>query len=314
MPQIQSDLGNFSVADIQLQDDQLVTQRPPWFEQALQVPMREGWVQVGGAGVHYLEWGDPSQQDLVLLHGNNAHAHWFLPTGALLSDRFHCISMTFSGMGDSEWRPMYDREIMESDVIGVIQQLKLQKPVLMAHSFGGMISVPAAARLGQELGALMIVDFVARPKAKVEEWFQDRPKQIRSTRVYEDKKTCMDRFRLLPDQPCANQWLLEYIAEKSVRPVAGGWTWKFDPRIYAHMRLGNDHEAMIRNMQVPIGFLYGAQTVEFNSGSLQDMCDMMPEHAPICGLQQAQHHLMLDQPLAYAEVVARMADQLMAQN
>ena len=309
-----SDRENPFVQGLELQPmDVELTQPPEWFERLLAADRIDNHSEVDGCPLHYLEWGKgEGKQDLLLVHGNNAHAHWFLPTGALLSDRFHTVSMTFSGMGDSGWRERYDREQFCSDIIGLIDNLGLHKPIIMAHSFGGMISLPTAARLGDRLGGLIVVDFVARPKDKVREWFVDRPPS-RPTRVYPDKETVMGRFRLLPDQECANQWLLRYIAEHSVRRVAGGWTWKFDPGIYDHMRLGNEHEAMLRNLKVPVAFLYGAQTVEFDLGEVEDMLQMLPPAAPVVAMPEAQHHLMLDQPLAFAELIGRLADALIEQ-
>ena len=260
--------------------------------------------------MHCLQWGDPGAQDLLLVHGNGAHAHWFLPTGALLSDRFHCTAMTFSGMGNSGWRDYYDRDTMVGDIVGVTEQLGLQNPVLAAHSFGGMIALPAAATLGDKLGALIILDFVVQPEDRVQEWFENRPPS-RPTRVYPDKKTCVERFRLLPEQPCANRYLLDFIAEHSVRPVAGGWTWKFDPTIYDNMRLGTGHQGWLQSLKVPHAFIYGENTVEFEDSELAAMAELMQPDTLLLAIPQAQHHLMLDQPLAFAQVLSRVADQLL---
>lgn len=285
--------------------EDVVTERPEWFHRALQAERTEGSVQVNGCPVHYLEWGDRSKPSLLMVHGNGAHAWWFLSTGVLLSEHFHCVAMTFTGMGDSGWRERYDLQSMVDDIVGVVEGLQLHKPVLVAHSFGGMVSVPTAVALGDRLGALVIVDFVVRPASKVREWFADAPAS-RPTAVRPTKEAVLKRFRLLPPQPCPNQWLVDFIADKSVRPVAGGWTWKFDPAIYDNMLLGTEHERMTRTMTTPLGLIYGEHTAEFEQGELADMLEILPEGTAVAPLPQSGHHVMLDQPQGFAELVRRV--------
>lgn len=287
-----------------------VSARPEWFERALAAERTEGEVEVDGSPVHYLEWGDRARPTILMVHGNGAHNWWFLSTGALLADRFHCVAMSFTGMGDSGWREYYDRDSMANDIAGIVRGLKLDRPVLAAHSFGGMVAIPAATLLGDELSALVVIDFVARPKAKVQEWFADYPPS-RPTIVRPTKAEMLKRFRLLPPQPCPNQWLVDYISDKSVRPVAGGWTWKFDPTIYDNMRLGNDHEEMVRNMKLPQGFIYGEHTEEFESGELDDMLEILPDTSVVAALPQSGHHVMLDQPQGFAELLGRVVDRML---
>jgi len=40
------------------------------------------------------------------------------------------------------------------------------------------------------------------------------------------------RFRLMPAQTCENEFIVEFIERHSLMRVEGGWTWKFDPRIF----------------------------------------------------------------------------------
>ncbi|GIS69240.1 MAG: hypothetical protein CM1200mP9_00610 [Gammaproteobacteria bacterium] len=48
-------------------------------------------------------------------------------------------------------------------------------------------------------------------------------------KAYPDRETAEARFRLYPPQPCANAFVLKYIAKQSVMRIDGGaWAWKFD--------------------------------------------------------------------------------------
>ena len=61
----------------------------------------------------------------------------------------------------------------------------------------------------------------------------------------------------------------------------------------------------------PVGFYYGEHTIEFNAKSgVKDMSDLLPEGSPIVGLKDAQHHLMLDQPLPFIENLDSLIQEL----
>ena len=48
-----------------------------------------------------------------------------------------------------------------------------------------------------------------------------------AVKIYPDKETALNRFRVQPPQPCEMSFT-QYIARNSLMPVDGGWTWKFD--------------------------------------------------------------------------------------
>jgi pimeloyl-ACP methyl ester carboxylesterase len=97
--------------------------------------------------------------------------------------------------------------------------------VFAGHSFGGFATLKAATNFGDELKAAIILD---SPIRKPEKQREGAPPK-RGGKVYPDLATALGRFRLLPEQPCENVWLVDHIARGSLKPVEGGWTWWFDP-------------------------------------------------------------------------------------
>jgi len=83
---------------------------PAWFERALAVRPETGFTTVKGARIHYLRWGDRSKPGLLLCHGNGAHAHWWDFIAPYFAEEWHVVAMTFSGMGESDWRERYDMD------------------------------------------------------------------------------------------------------------------------------------------------------------------------------------------------------------
>jgi len=122
--------------------------------------------------------------------------------------------------------------------------------------------------------------------------------QVRGTidaPIFESESAALGRFRLLPHQDCP-AWMLHHIARHSIRPVAGGWTWNFDPKL-RYLQSRNDF-AVLRRIQVPTDYLYGGASLLVGAERAREIVGAIPSGTgPVC-VAGAGHHLMLDQPLA----------------
>ena len=132
-------------------------------------------------------------------------------------------------MGDSGWLQNYKREIMAEAVITMVRDAGFKsKPAIIGHSMGGMVSLMTSHIYHQELAALMMCDYYVRPlHARRMVYGEDengvmRPRETRPTRIYEDFDTALARFRLQPEQPCANQFIVDFIGEHL---IARGRRW-----------------------------------------------------------------------------------------
>ena len=92
---------------------------PDWFRRALAVPFTDERVEVDGAGIHYLAWGQPGRRGLVFVHGGGAHAHWWTHVAATFADDFRVLALDLSGHGDSQHRAGYDPEQWTDEVMAV---------------------------------------------------------------------------------------------------------------------------------------------------------------------------------------------------
>ena len=54
------------VADV---DSLIADDAPGWFRRALHTPYFDEHVEVDGADIHYLAWGEPGRRGLVFVHG-----------------------------------------------------------------------------------------------------------------------------------------------------------------------------------------------------------------------------------------------------
>ncbi|MCH1615238.1 MAG: alpha/beta hydrolase [Acidimicrobiales bacterium] len=89
---------------------------------------------------HFLEWGQPTNPTLVLLHGGNQSAHSWDLVSLHLADRYHIIALDQRGHGDSEWSrdADYSSSAMAADVNALINELAIREATIIGHSMGGM--------------------------------------------------------------------------------------------------------------------------------------------------------------------------------
>ncbi len=66
------------------------------------------FVQISGLKLHYLEWGNPSDPTILMLHGNSQQAHSWDFVSLPLSEHYHVIALDQRGHGDSDWAPEGD--------------------------------------------------------------------------------------------------------------------------------------------------------------------------------------------------------------
>jgi pimeloyl-ACP methyl ester carboxylesterase len=168
-------------------------------------------------------------------------------------------------------------------------------PILVGHSMGGFVCIAAASRYGDRLAGAIIIDSpVRKPDPEAEEGARGR--SFRNPKVYPDPETALKRFRLVPDQPCDNEFVFDHVARHSLGQVEGGWTWKFDPVIFHRFTPRAIHEVLpeVRCRVALFRAEFGLVTPDIG----EYMYGLLDRNAPVVEIPRAHHHLMLDQPLA----------------
>lgn len=281
---------------------------PPWFDAALAHAPERSEVPVDGAAIELLTWGRRGDPGLLLLHGNSAHADWYSFIAPLVAEAgYRVAAMSFSGMGRSDWRSAYSIEQWSAEAqLAAAAAGLFDAPVApwcAAHSFGGFVLMAAAARWGQRLGGAMIIDSPMRSVAQMAEREQRRRTQdYRPSRVYATLDEAVARFRFLPPQASAHPYAVDHIARHSLKPVAGGFTWRFDPFLFRHFSFGTPHQD-IAQARCPLVLVRGGRSRLVSPGMLARALALAPPGTRCAELADADHHVMVDQPQALAELL-----------
>ena len=232
--------------------------RRKWFEDAVATPYDTAFVECEGAKIHYQSWGDRTKPGLLLVHGNGAHAHWWDFVAPYLTDDYHVVAMTFSGMGDSDWRERYVMDVFAQEQLAVCEAAGLfahaEKPIIVAHSFGGFVTILTGAEYGDRFGGIVIVDSPVNPPDRP----RSGPPPVRGGKVYPTLEAALARFRLAPPQPCENHYIMDYIARWSLAKKprwpdgdGDGWGWKFDPSIWQRFSVSRPPQELLKADALP---------------------------------------------------------------
>lgn len=286
---------------------------PGWFVDAIAWEPERHRIEVDGAYIETLAWGEVGKPGLLFLHGNGGHADWWSFIAPFFAAEWRVGAISWSGMGRSDWREAYPPTVHHDELIAGAQALGLfegsERPRIVAHSFGSGIALQVAASgHGARFGQLIVVDNGARPPR--DDVFDDR--RAWTSPGFATREEGAARFRLRPAQRCDNGYLLDFIGLRSVvERDDGRWHWCFDPHADA-TRGGlfkSDSALTIADAQCPLDFIWGDRSTLVPADVMKATRAAAPAGTRFVMMPDAGHHLMLDQPLAFvATVHALLAD------
>lgn len=271
---------------------------PDWFVDAQSDPVETGRVDHDGASIAWKAWGERGAPGVILVHGGTAHKGWWDAIGPMLArEGRRVVAPDLPGMGESDWREAYSMDDHAACARAAAEDagaFEAGAPVMVGHSFGGFATLKAATTFGEVLKGAIILD---SPIRKPEKQREGAPPK-RGGKVYPDLTKALSRFRLLPEQTCDNVWLVDHIARGSLKPVEGGWTWWFDPGIWAKLTYERrDPEAAAAALKCPMAVIRGAQSKLMGEETWDYMKSVFKD-SPFVTVPNTQHHLVLDDPLA----------------
>ena len=96
--------------------------------------------------INYIQYGNSEGKDIVLLHGWGQNIEMMKPIGDNLAGNFRITIIDFPGFGESEepseaWNISDYSNMLEL----LVKELKIKKPIVMGHSFGGRVAIRYSA-------------------------------------------------------------------------------------------------------------------------------------------------------------------------
>jgi pimeloyl-ACP methyl ester carboxylesterase len=268
---------------------------PDWFTVALASPVLTGRTEVDGADVAYRAWGADGANGIVLVHGGAAHSRWWDHIAPLLAGDRRVAALDLTGHGDSGRRDSYSLDGWAREVMAVAAAAGItEPPVVIGHSMGGFVALRTAGLYGAQLEGIVVIDSPVQDLTPEQQAARDE-RAFGPLRVYPTREAAIARFHPMPPQPTL-PFIEEHVAATSIRPVDGGWSWKFDPAVFGQSRAT---PALLHQVDCRVA-LFHAQHGIVPPQTTELMYDKLGRLAPVIEIPAAGHHVMLDQPIALA--------------
>jgi pimeloyl-ACP methyl ester carboxylesterase len=277
---------------------------PGWVADSLAHRPETVTIRTGPTTVTCSVWepsGPPGDSGTVMLiHGNAANRAWWDCIAPLLARELRVVAVDLSGHGDSDRREEYTLEAWADEVLAVRQQLCAGAPTaLVGHSMGGLVALKSAWLAPGVFSRVITLDTPLR-RHSTEQLAKRGVIGSRQLPRYSLRETALATFKTVPAVRDALQPVIEHVANRSFRDEDGEWFLKFDPRIYRRITAVED---FLRP------FPPNTVCVRAEHGLIDDeMASRIREHLGHDGrmltIPAAGHHLLLEDPLATAWVIA----------
>lgn len=121
-------------------------------------PVSDEFIIADDITLHYVQWGEQGQP-IICIHGLTANAFCFQAYADELASDHRVIAYDLRGRGDSDkLEEGYSVPIHAADLRALIDELDLEKPILIGHSLGAFIALYFAAHYPEKLSKLVLVD------------------------------------------------------------------------------------------------------------------------------------------------------------
>jgi pimeloyl-ACP methyl ester carboxylesterase len=240
---------------------------------------------------------------VLLLHSLGAHSHWWDWTAPLLAERHHVVALDLRGHGSSDRAepPAYRAADHVRDIIEVLERLGWRSPLVIGHSLGGYVGINLAALHPNRVAALVVADTMTEWSTQEAEWATgalERPEP-----EFNSLEAAVARYRLRPSETTASAEMIRHLAEEAFRERRPGvWQYVFDRRVLADSR--PDAQPILSGVLCPTLVVRGAGSSIMDKPSWLRVATSV-KRGQFAEVKGAFHHLILDDPPQFVEVVSR---------
>jgi pimeloyl-ACP methyl ester carboxylesterase len=281
---------------------------------------RDKFVDSQGLPIHYLEWGEPAGDPLILVHGylDLAHSWTFFVTSLRqrLGESLWIIAPDCRGHGDSGWvgaGGYYHFPDYVFDLDRLVRALGATQFKLIGHSMGGTISFLYAGTFPKRVNRLVLIEGIGPPSMKFSDaplrmakWITDVNERGRHHfRQYTSVEAGANQLR--QTNPRLNdKWALDLAHAGMKQNDKGKWIWKFDPLhrtnapqpFYTMQAL----EFFCR-IECPVLVVDAKESRQTRRTDKQERYDAIRNHRRVI-INRAGHMVHQDNPEELAEVIA----------
>lgn len=230
-----------------------------------------------GLRLHYVDWGNESAPPLLLVHGGSDHCRSWDWVAQRLSSRFHVIAPDLRGHGDSDHAPgsHYPTHSFVLDLAQLIAQRRLEPVNILAHSWGGAVSLVYTGVYPQNVARLMVIEgwgpspemeakqSALEPAERLHNWI-DATRAIAHKRPprYAGIEDCVARMKAANTR-LTDEQARHLTVHAATQNEDGTYSWKYDPyvRVISPIWQGStDLAALWQRITCPVLLVRGTES------------------------------------------------------
>jgi pimeloyl-ACP methyl ester carboxylesterase len=251
-----------------------------------------GRCKSNGIEVHYLRTGG-RKPPVLLLHGLLLNGSCWTPLARALEDEYDVVMPDARGHGRSSVPDRgYSYDNLADDAVGLVDALRLDAPVLIGHSMGGMTAAVAASRNPKRFRGLVLAD----PAFLTPE----RQREVETSDIAAQHRLILDRSKE------------EYLEELGIRRSRRSRelnelfaTARFQTSLNAFEILtppNPDYVELIRAITLPTLLVVGDTGPVVSREAAAELAELNPQLL-VVEIAEAGHAVPYDQPERFAAIV-----------
>ncbi len=269
-------------------------------------------LDAGGLRVAGLRAGTRDGTPVLALHGWLDNAASFVPLAARLPALDWAL-VDLPGHGLSDPLPAdaaYTTPQAIVQVLAIMDALGWERCVLLGHSMGAAIASLVAAVAPRRTQALVAIEALGGLAAPASQTVERLRAHVAALAAFSDKQlrvftdiAAPVRARMLANQ--LDEASARLLVERGVRPVAGGWSWRSDPRLMLPTAVRMTEEQVrdvLGAIQCPAQVIYATPAQPYFPEPERSQRAALLAHGRLHTLP-GHHHLHMDQPEAVAAVI-----------
>ena len=271
---------------------------------------QDKFLTINGLQLHYVEWGNPGNPALVLLHGFQSNAHTWDTFSYAMAATYHVLALDQRGHGDTSWAPDgdYAPTASVSDIASFITALHLAPAVVIGHSMGGRHAAMVAADHPEKVRKVVIVDTAAEfpPAMQATRSQQPAPDAAPQPETFDTfEEVVQSGITQYPLTPEAELRHANY--HNLSRGTDGKWRWRWDINLLQwrrrHRSQPGDLYTYLQRIQCPTLLIRGQRSPLLTPAVAQKMIQALP-HGRTVDIANAAHTVNADNAPEFNAVTA----------
>lgn len=259
----------------------------------------------GDVRLHYVDWGGPPEQRLLLLHGLSANARVWDDYALEARAAYHVVALDARGHGDSGWSPdaAYSTFDHVGDLARLFDHLGWQDAAIIGSSMGGRNALAFAAAYPERVARLVMVDIGPGRREG------DPPPPPPDPNAQREEAPMT--FASLDE---AAAWMHRTYPSRSLelchtrvfhntrRRADGRLEWKWDPNLYRSSRTWDNLWPLLGNVACPVLLLRGVESNVLSAEVARATQQALPD-CRLVEIPGVGHNIYTDRPEAFRAAV-----------